>query len=459
MELIDLILPQGTYTSAERMEVCTLQGEACLSLSMAPSLMLHHAFNTLEKASNMSLEALLACIYKAGDIFVNDILAGQSPKGYVKQLHAINGLAESVILESLHDISSFMKNISNVIAEQKHSAGFEYSVQSTHALNGTFHRKFGTIFTCILPGNHPGVNTVWLNAMALGYKVLLKPSSSDPITSYRLILSLQKAGMLDGQVSFIPGKREINAQLVELSKEHRLMFFGGQDIVDTFGSKSGVIVRGPGYSKLWLEPAYYAKKPNDSIDSICRSIVADGGIKCTNLSQILVNTTEDGFVNSLHASVNASLGAWFDVQLQSSNSQLCVYEIDRAKRILNYIATKLADSGQLNINPLILLHDFEDGTATIRPWVFKVTPGSIVDFEVPAPIALLQSAQCESELRNSLSLSVLSNDNDMFERLAQLNNIRKLLWCLPTTYSTSNLPHDGALYEQLFEKVGIARSN
>ena len=50
------------------------------------------------------------------------------------------------------------------------------------------------VFAVHASGNSPGVHGLWLQALALGYRVAIRPSRREPFTGHRLISALRQAG-------------------------------------------------------------------------------------------------------------------------------------------------------------------------------------------------------------------------------------------------------------------------
>jgi acyl-CoA reductase-like NAD-dependent aldehyde dehydrogenase len=59
----------------------------------------------------------------------------------------------------------------------------------------------GDVFAVHASGNHPGVHGLWLEAVALGYRVVVRPSQREPFTPHRLITALRQAGLGNDQVA------------------------------------------------------------------------------------------------------------------------------------------------------------------------------------------------------------------------------------------------------------------
>ena len=75
----------------------------------------------------------------------------------------------------------------------------------------------GEVFAVHASGNHPGVHGLWPAALALGYRVAIRPSRREPFTGHRLIHALRQAGFRDEDVVYLPtdyaGADEITAAI------------------------------------------------------------------------------------------------------------------------------------------------------------------------------------------------------------------------------------------------------
>ncbi|MGA5042061.1 hypothetical protein ACPCA8_34285 [Streptomyces capoamus] len=55
--------------------------------------------------------------------------------------------------------------------------------------------RTGDVFAVHAAGNSPGVHAMWLEALALGYRVVVRPSQRDPRPPFRLVTALRGAGV------------------------------------------------------------------------------------------------------------------------------------------------------------------------------------------------------------------------------------------------------------------------
>lgn len=55
-----------------------------------------------------------------------------------------------------------------------------------------FSRK-GDIFAVLAAGNGPGIHALWPQAVALGYRALVRPSTREPFTAQRVVCAMAQA--------------------------------------------------------------------------------------------------------------------------------------------------------------------------------------------------------------------------------------------------------------------------
>src|SRR5690606_37930974 len=75
----------------------------------------------------------------------------------------------------------------------------------------------------VLPSNSPGVNSLWMPAIALKVPVILKPGREEPWTPYRIIQAFIAAGCPAEAFSFYPTDHEGSGVILE-SCARALMF-------------------------------------------------------------------------------------------------------------------------------------------------------------------------------------------------------------------------------------------
>ena len=103
--------------------------------------------------------------------------------------------------------------------------------------------------TVILPSNSPGVNSIWMPAIALGIPVDSQAGPRRPVDAVRIIQSFIAAGVPAQAFSFYPTDHEGSNALMELAQ--RALIFGDENTVARHASNPVIQVHGPGRSKVF----------------------------------------------------------------------------------------------------------------------------------------------------------------------------------------------------------------
>ena len=83
----------------------------------------------------------------------------------------------------------------------------------------------GNVFAVHAPGTHPGVHSLWLEPLALSYRVAVRPSRREPLTPSRLISALRACGFGDDQVVLLPTDYDAAGEI--LRQADLSMVYGG----------------------------------------------------------------------------------------------------------------------------------------------------------------------------------------------------------------------------------------
>src|SRR5258708_20364807 len=141
----------------------------------------------------------------------------------------------------------------------------------------------GDVFAVHAPGNHPGVHAIWLEALALGYRVAVRPSRRDPFTPHRLISALRAAGLADDQAVLLPTGYDVADAI--LRGADLAIAYGGEDVMRKYATTSKMLPQGPGRSKILLTADVDWR---DHLDVIVASISHEGGRGCVNATAVFV---------------------------------------------------------------------------------------------------------------------------------------------------------------------------
>src|SRR5947209_10185378 len=150
----------------------------------------------------------------------------------------------------------------------------------------------------VLPSNSPGVNSLWIPAVALKIPVVLKPGREEPWTPFRIIQAFIAAGAPAEAFSFYPTDHEGSGAILELCG--RALIFGDESTVARYAGNPAIQVHGPGRSKLLIGDDQVERWP-EFVDVIVESIVANGGRSCINASTVVVPRHADAIADAVAA--------------------------------------------------------------------------------------------------------------------------------------------------------------
>ena len=129
---------------------------------------------------------------------------------------------------------------------------------------------------CPRPGNHPAVHVHWLEAVALGYAVAVRPSRREPFTAHRLVSALQEAGFGPDQVAFLPTDHDA-APCEMLTTADLSIVYGGDDVVRKYSRRP---VRADQRAGPFEDTADRGRDWGAHLDMLADSVSHGGGTGC-----------------------------------------------------------------------------------------------------------------------------------------------------------------------------------
>ena len=139
---------------------------------------------------------------------------------------------------------------------------------------GAVWARRGDLFAVHAAGNTPGVHGLWPEALALGYKVAVRPSPREPFTAFRLVSALREAGF-PRDALYLPtdyAAADVIVPAAELRDRVRRPGRRRQVRHDP-----AVLTKGPGRSKILITAELDWR---DNVDVIVESVSHLGGIAC-----------------------------------------------------------------------------------------------------------------------------------------------------------------------------------
>lgn len=454
---VEALGPMGPYTTRNAVIIHDVTGAPAAELSLVPAPYVARALTALRKTASLGREQRLAALKSAGEKFLNATIAGLSPEDYYHLVSRISGLGISEVRSAAKKIATHAAHAYEraQVARPQGSVS-ESTDPKTHAGAGVWVRR-GNIFGVHAAGNHPAIHGSWLEALALGYRVAVRPSRREPITPHRLVLSLWEAGFPRNHVVMLPTDHAAADEM--LAGCDLAMAYGGQEVMDKY-SHLDLLPQGPGRSKILLTSSVNWR---DHVELIAASASRGGGTGCTNATSVLVEG-DAGEVAALARAVAARLAAIPSLPPEDERAVLPVQSVEAARAVEAYFL-RAAEGTTAVLGGEGIVDELGDGSAALRPTVrllenAQEVPVKGIELAFPCLwIAPWSPADGIEPLKKTLNLVVMSDDESLIKKLLEEQSVRNVyIGAHPSYFSTPNMPHDGYLAEFLMRSKGIVRS-
>jgi len=201
---IDALGPDGAYRTRNREPVMTTDGVAVAELSMAPPLYVSRAISAQRGVRPLPAREREAALAKAADAFSNGVIAGLDFDAYTVAASRISGVPISVTRAGARSVADGVASAFGAVqAARPTGAALDWHEESTRHGGAVWARR-GEAFAVLASGNGPGVHGLWPQALALGYRVAVRPSRREPLTAHRLIHALGQAGFRPHDAVYLP---------------------------------------------------------------------------------------------------------------------------------------------------------------------------------------------------------------------------------------------------------------
>ena len=429
MFTVDALGPADPYRARKQLTITDVTGVPVASVSLVPRLFVTRTMSALHKASPLPTPDRIAALTTAGSLFAKD------SSSYVDLVARVSGLPVA-------DVRFAADTIAEACATA-HEAAQHGRPLGTTVDGGAVWTRRGNVFAVHAAGNHPAVHSLWLQALALGYRVAVRPSRREPFTPHRLITALRAAGFGSDQVALLPCDHDVADELLRCADLG--LVYGGDDVIAKYGSNPHVLPQGPGRSKVLV-----TADSAPALDTIVSSIAHHGGVGCVNATGILVEGDPVPLADAL-ASRLAAL----------PDSVLPRYPLAGALALRDHLAKRAAGTRPL-LGADQLVTDLGDGSAVVRPALHLLPSATApqLDAELPFPcawIARWHRTDGLAPLRNTLVLTAMTHDSDLIADLLAEPTIANLhLGDVPTHHFHPNLPHDSYLSDFLMRTKAVA---
>lgn len=451
--LIDALGPSGEYRTRNREIVTSTAGVPVAELSLVPPLYVSRTLSAQRKVVPLPVVQREEALAGAADIFSTAVIGGLDFDAYVELASRISGVPIAVTRAGARSVADAVAHAFDAVRPaQPIGAARDWREDRTRDGSAVWTRR-GEVFAVHAAGNGPGVHGLWPQALALGYRVAVRPSRREPFTGHRLVNALRQAGFRPEDVVFLPTD---HAGADEIIRSADLaMVYGGQDVVDKYVADPTVMVNGPGRAKILITAD---RDWRDYLDLIVDSIANLGGVACVNTTAVLY----EGDPAPLAAAIAERLATIEPLPTEDERAILPTQPAASAQALADYLAIRAAGTTAL-LGADQVVAALGDGHAALRPAVHLLTEPDVdkLNIELPFPCVWVSPWSRDAglgPLRQSLVVNAITGDDDLIDGLLgepTISNVYR--GNHPTFFRAPEIPHDGFLADALMRNKGFIR--
>ncbi|WP_431238869.1 aldehyde dehydrogenase family protein [Mycolicibacterium aichiense] len=453
--MIDLpgLVTNGEYRSHRREVITDTTGVPVAELSLAPPLYIARTIAAQRTATPLPADQRRAALAKAGAAFIDSTVAGLDFESYVQLASRVSGLPIAVARTQAIEVSEAVGVAFDSVQPARPVGAVPDWTAVPPGQAGAIWARRGAVFGVHASGNAPGVHGLWPQALALGYRVAIRPSRREPFTAHRLVTALRNNGFRDEDVTYLPTDHAGADEII--SSADLALVYGGDDVVAKYGSDPTVFVNGPGRTKIVLTAEQDWRV---HLDVIVDSIARLGGMACVNTTAVLV----EGDAAGLAAAIAQRLRTIEALPADDERAVLPTQPMAGAEAIARRVAARAAGTTAL-LGADQIVADLGDGRAALRPAVHLLAgpDPEKLGTELPFPcvwVAPWERAAGVAVLRNSLVVGAFTEDDSLVTALLEEPTIANVYrGPVPTYYTATGLPHDGFLADFLMRTKGFVR--
>jgi acyl-CoA reductase-like NAD-dependent aldehyde dehydrogenase len=441
----------GEYRSRKREVVTDSAGTPVAELSMAPPLYIARAMAAQRKTKPLPADQRHAALHKAGAVFATSTAAGLDFESYVQVASQVSGLPIAVTRAQAREVSEAVVAAFDAIQPARPVGAVpDWQTVQPGPATAIWSRR-GELFGVHASGNAPGVHGLWPQALAMGYRVAVRPSRREPFTAHRLVTALREAGFREEDVTYLPTDHAGADEII--ASADLALVYGGNDVVAKYGGDRGVFVNGPGRTKILLTAE---QDWREHLDVIVDSIARLGGMACVNTTAVLI----EGDAAPLASAIAERLCTIEALPPDDERAVLPTQAIESARAMAAFVAARAAGTTAV-LGADQIVADLGDGRAALRPAVHLLSAPDTekLNTELGFPcvwVAPWQRADGIGPLRDSLVVSAITDDDTVIDELLDEPTTANVYrGPVPTYYTATGLPHDGFLADFLMRTKGF----
>jgi acyl-CoA reductase-like NAD-dependent aldehyde dehydrogenase len=444
-DLVDLpaLGPDGEYRTRKRQIITDTAGLPVAESSLVPRLFVNRSIDAQRRLRPLPVKQREAALRRAADAFASTTIAGLDFHSYIELTCRVSGLPMSAARAGAHVVAESLTTAWDAVRPAR-PTGATTDWRELSSAGGAVWARRGEVLAVHAPGNAPGVHGLWPQALALGYRVAVRPSRREPFTAHRLIYALRQNGFRAADALYLPTDHTVADDVIQAAD--LAMVYGGQGVVDKYQQDPRVITNGPGRTKILLtaECAW-----RDYLDVIVDSIANLGGMACVNATAVLF----EGDAAPLACAIAERLST-------IEPSILPATSVSAARTLTDHLAAKALGTVAI-LGAEQVIADLGDGFAALRPAVHLLaTPDPTkLNVELPFPcvwVSPWSRADGIAPLRNSLVLNAITTDEGLIDELVNEPTVTNVFHGRHAThYTAPHIPHEGFLADFLMHNKGF----
>ena len=469
------VLRQGAeYSSLDQNELTGIgSGEPLARISQCNAGLIKRDLRRQGKAAEklrvLSSEQLLDICKRAGDLFLHAELPlngdgdSQTADQYISTLSQTSGLPHVLVRRNMQKIFTVFDGMHGILngLMRGMDAGVVETGFGEHSGIPVHYSPTTNALGVVLPSNSPGVNSIWMPAIALGVPVVLKPGREEPWTPLRIMQAFIAAGCPAEAFSFYPTDHEGSGVLLE--RCGRSLLFGDAAVTDAYAKDARVQIHGPGRSKVLIGEDEIENWQRH-LPALLDSVAANGGRSCINASSILVPSHGD----EIAAAMAERLTSHAPRDPADDDATLSAFA---NRKFAEFIDAKItADVAAGGATDVTAAHRDrpraqEHGSAPyLLPTIVRCDsiehPLAKTEFLFPfASVVEVAHDQMVEAMGPSLVVTAITKDPQLIDALTRSPNVDRLnLGPVPTSHVEWDQPHEGNLFEFLYERRAIQRA-
>ena len=466
IDTLPLLKDGEEYFSQSQKALKGIHGEDLLKVAVAPEIHVQMAL-PINKASyytlqNIPIDEMIDIFCAAGKIFTQDMLINGistsldewgelitlstgMPIRYVRNaLNMVPHIFTKTQLRRLLRANSPTGNLSifDDYVGVRGSTRFGWSPRGKNVGVG-------------LPGNHPAVSLLGTLIPLFKIPAIIRASSSEPFTSFRICKALWEAGLPHESLFHFVTDHSTTDTIVRQSDLG--IIFGNEWILKAYENNSRIKTFGPGRSKCLIEIEDMTATHLDlAVELAYQSIHYDGGRGCINSSGIIYNSPQmyDEFKDKL-ATKLASLEP---LDPMNPRAEIPAMDPDKARGMYKMIKSRMTGNVK-NLTSEVRGEDefltIEDNLAYLMPTLLELDEEhQMRTDEWPFSFGTIcrpDDYLVEELVEHTLSLAYLTDNPTNTRRLLNIPSIKKVFTNDQSFTMDISAPHEGYMCDFLYE--------